>query len=155
MVFGSKSPNKIAAAGTAANGVDTSAGITLEYGDSKLAVLAYNLQGETQEVTDVVGTKGRIRLQSPAHCPERVTLMQAMGRGVYQTTNFTFPIPEPKGYPAPNWHYPNQHGFVYQARAVHRCVGAGWLECPQYSHDEVQKTMEIMDEAKRQIMERR
>ena len=27
--------------------------------------------------------------------------------------------------------YPNQHGFLYQAKAVHRCLAAGLRECPQ------------------------
>ena len=37
-------------------------------------------------------------------------------------------------------------------RVAHRCIGAGRLECPQYTHKEVVQTMAIMDEAKRQIM---
>ncbi|KAL1521789.1 hypothetical protein AB1Y20_021442 [Prymnesium parvum] len=153
MVFGDGFPTKIAAAGTTANGVDTSAGITLQYGNDKLAVLTYNLMAETCEATEVIGTKGRIKLHPPAHCPERVSLIVALDRGLTETTDFTFPIPEPKGFPAPNWNYPNQHGFVYQARAIHRCIGEGWLECPQYPHAEVIQTMTIMDVAKRQIME--
>ena len=31
------------------------------------------------------------------------------------------------------WGYPNQHGFTYQAEAVHRCLAAGMLECPQFT----------------------
>jgi hypothetical protein len=27
-------------------------------------------------------------------------------------------VPEPSGYPAPGWHYTNQHGFVYQVRML-------------------------------------
>ena len=99
-------------------------------------------------MTDVIGTKGRMRLHAPAHCPERLTLEVATGRGAADAIEMHFPIPEPKGWPAPGWHYPNQHGFVYQARAVHRCVGAGWRECPQYPHTEIVRTMRIMDEAK-------
>ncbi|KAL3911211.1 MAG: hypothetical protein SGPRY_008779 [Prymnesium sp.] len=153
MVFGDSPPLKIAAAGTTANGVDTSGGITLQYEGGKLAVLTYNLLAESPEVTDIMGTSGRIRLQSPAHCPETVTLVLSLDRGVSESSEFTFPIPEPKGFPAPKWHYPNQHGFVYQARAVHRCIGEGWLDCPQYPHSEVVQVMTIMDAAKHQIME--
>ena len=37
------------------------------------------------------------------------------------------------GAPAPDYNYPNTHGFVYQAEAIHRCLAVGLLQCPQVS----------------------
>ena len=33
------------------------------------------------------------------------------------------------------WGYPNQHGFTYQAQAVHRCIAAGLTGCPQFTKE--------------------
>lgn len=152
MVFGSAEPVRLAAAGTMnESGVDLSGGISLQYGSDQLAVLAYNLTAETNELTEISGTKGRIRIHSPAHCSEGLTLMESIDRGKNNCTDFSYPIPEPKGYPAEGWHYPNQHGFVYLAQAVHRCIGAGRRECPQYPLDESLLVLSLMDEAKAQI----
>eukprot|EP01046_Picozoa_sp_COSAG06_P091220 COSAG06_NODE_37506_length_434_cov_1.223881_1_plen_65_part_10 len=37
------------------------------------------------------------------------------------------------GKPAPDFNYPNTHGFVHQGEAIHRCLAAGLLECPQFT----------------------
>ena len=57
-----------------------------------------------------------------------------------------YPVPQPKGYPAPGWHYTNQTGFVYQAEAVHRCLAAGLLSCPQYTKVESLHVLTILDQ---------
>ena len=53
--------------------VDISAGATLQY-PSGVAILAYSLACETDEVTDIVGSRGRLRLGNPAHCPTELTV---------------------------------------------------------------------------------
>ena len=52
--------------------------------------------------------------------------------------------------------YPNQHGFLSQAEAVHRCLAAGLRECPQFGNEESLHLMDILtafhkvrDESKR------
>jgi dihydrodiol dehydrogenase / D-xylose 1-dehydrogenase (NADP) len=84
------------------------------------------------------------------------------------TQRFDYPLPGPAGKPAPAgsrwsvdgglteyngwaWGYPNQHGFVYQAQAVHRCIAAGLKGCPQFTKDESIHVMQIMDEIERQV----
>lgn len=37
-------------------------------------------------------------------------------RGAPEKSHYSHPLPGPAGYPADGWHYPNQHGFVYQVR---------------------------------------
>ena len=52
------------------------------------------------------------------------------------------------------WGHGNQHGFTYQARAVHRCMAAGLKEMPQFTIAESIHVCEIIDEIKRQCAER-
>ncbi len=52
------------------------------------------------------------------------------------------------------WGHGNQHGFVYQARAVHRCIAAGLKELPQFTQAESIRTREIIDEINRQCAAR-
>ena len=53
-----------------------------------------------------------------------------------------------------SWSGGNQHGFTYQARAVHRCVAAGLREMPQFTRAESLRVCEIIDEINRQCAER-
>ena len=49
-------------------------------------------------------------------------------------------VDSPSGY-----NFPNSSGFTYQAEAVHRCLAAGLLECPQYTKDESLCVTTILD----------
>ena len=52
------------------------------------------------------------------------------------------------------WGHGNQHGFVYQAQAVHRCIAADLRELPQFTAAESIRVREIIDEINRQCAER-
>ena len=39
----------------------------------------------------------------------------------------------------------NQHGFTYQAEAVHCCIAAGLKGCPQFTKEESLHVMKILD----------
>ncbi|MXX99397.1 MAG: Gfo/Idh/MocA family oxidoreductase [Chloroflexi bacterium] len=85
---------------------------------------------------------------------------------------FEYPVPNPApihaGNPAGSrwtgeklitykgwtWGHGNQHGFTYQARAVHRCMEAGLKEMPQFTVGDSIHVCEIIDEIKRQCAER-
>lgn len=89
-----------------------------------------------------------------------------------QIERFEYPVPTPapitRGQPPGarwngerlikykgwTWHGGNQHGFTYQAQAVHRCMGAGLNEMPQWTTDESIRVCEIIDEINRQCAER-
>ena len=88
-----------------------------------------------------------------------------------QVERFEYPIPTPapitRGQPAGSrwtgeklinykgwtWSGGNQHGFTYQAQAVHRCFEAGLTEIPQFTRDESIRVCEIIDEINRQCAE--
>ena len=77
---------------------------------------------------------------------------------------FEYPMPTPapltRGQPAGSrwdgeklirykgwtWSGGNQHGFMYQAQAVHRCMAAGLSEMPQFTRAESIRVCEIIDE---------
>ena len=89
-----------------------------------------------------------------------------------QIDRFEYPVPTPapitRGQPPGarwngerlikykgwTWHGGNQHGFTYQAQAVHRCMGAGLSEMPQWTTAESIRVCEIIDEINRQCAER-
>ena len=52
------------------------------------------------------------------------------------------------------WSGGNQHGFTYQAQAVHRCMAAGLKELPQFTRAESIRVCEIIDEINRQCAEK-
>ena len=89
-----------------------------------------------------------------------------------QVDRFEYPVPNPapitRGQPPGawwngerlvrykgwTWHGGNQHGFTYQAQAVHRCMAAGLSELPQWTTAESIRVCEIIDEINRQCAER-
>ena len=139
-------PTAIAVAGRNASAA------VLEYGADRCAVLTFPPRAcESPETTEIVGSEGRITLQRPAHCPTRFSVRVPEAGGVpslYQTAN----VPPPEQvfeYPLPGavslaTSYPNQHGFLYQAEAIHRCLAAGLRECPQYGREESLHAMDLL-----------
>lgn len=89
-----------------------------------------------------------------------------------QVERFEYPLPTPapvtRGQPAGSrwtgeklinykgwtWSGGNQHGFMYQAQAVHRCLAAGLTEMPQFTKDESLRVCEIIDEINRQCADK-
>ena len=89
-----------------------------------------------------------------------------------QVERFEYPVPTPapitRGQPPGSrwngerlitykgwtWHGGNQHGFTYQAQAVHRCMAAGLKELPQWTTAESIRVCEIIDEINRQCAAR-
>lgn len=129
----------------------------VEYGEDRCAVFTYpQFFSELPEVTEIVGSKGRITLQQPGHCPTGITIRIPPEGGVpsrYRTKNapapvqhFEYPLPPGVSIERP---FPNQQGFLYQAEAVHRCLAAGLLVCPQYNQTESLHVMNILTEVYR------
>lgn len=124
----------------------------VEYGKGKCAVFTFpSFPSELAEVTEIVGTEGRITLEQPGHCPTAISIRVAPSGGApsrYRTDNrpaplerFEYPLPSAVGLPTA---YPNQHGFLYQAEAVHRCLAAGLRSCPQYDEAESLHAMDLL-----------
>ena len=124
----------------------------VDYGEDKYAILTFPPRNsELPEVTELVGTEGRITLERPGHCPTRISIRIPSPNGVpsqYRTRNapaplhyFEYPLP---GSVAMARSSPNQHGFLYQAEAVHRCLAAGLRQCPQYDKSESLHSMNVL-----------
>jgi dihydrodiol dehydrogenase / D-xylose 1-dehydrogenase (NADP) len=120
-----------------------------------VATLSFGMVGESEEVTTVVGTKGRLTIQSPAHCPTSLKLrLKAQGRGNATITKvYDYPLPADTEaiISAGGFVYPNSAGFCYEAAAVARCIAAGKRETPQYTLAETLIECEMLDEARRQL----
>ena len=152
LAFGaSATPRKVIATGNNAGGA------IVDYGDDKYAVFTFPPRNsELPEITEIVGTEGRITLERPGHCPTRISIRIPPPNGVpsqYRTKNapaplyyFEYPLP---GSVAMTRSSPNQHGFLYQAEAVHRCLAAGLRQCPQYDKEESLHAMNVLTEINR------
>ncbi|CAM9907701.1 unnamed protein product [Discosporangium mesarthrocarpum] len=155
-MFGSEEPTRVAVAGVKdeLTGVDLSGAISLHYKGKGIASLTYNIQGETPEETIIIGTKGRIKLLSPSHCPLAIEVTsKAGGRGNSTTQRYDFNLPElPASVKAAgDFYYPNSNGFQYEAAAVHKAIRAGHTSCSEYPLEETIAVMKIMDEAMKQL----
>jgi len=165
LFFGSQAPAAIASAGNCSTG----AGAVVYYPDQGSAVLSFpSWKCEVPEVCEVLGTKGRITLDNWGMHPTRITIQltteQCWNEPQGHTATaqngvrphleqVTYPVPEPAGLPAAGWNFVNQHGFVYQAEAIHRCLAAGLRECPQFTKAESLRIMELLDEIEKGVSE--
>ena len=130
-------------------------GAIVEYGPDKCAVLTFPPRNsEFVETTEIIGREGRITLERPAHAPTAVTVRIPPPGGVpsqYRTANAPAPAqrfdyPLPGDVSLPERAYPNQHGFLYQAEAVHRCLAAGLRQCPQYDRQESLHALAVLEQ---------
>ncbi|MCZ6643542.1 MAG: Gfo/Idh/MocA family oxidoreductase [Gammaproteobacteria bacterium] len=220
--FGAEEMPVIAAAGRKVTGQPHAGDLYSAHGASpSAAVLQYTEQrgiavitfpnGRFIEETHFIGSKGRIKIETPSHHPSALTIHTGRPRrrgtrkeegktvmeldpaagwvgdwdevhwnqdrnpshGPFnQVERFDYPLPTPapitRGQPAGSrwtgeklitykgwtWSGGNQHGFMYQAQAVHRCLAAGLKEMPQFTRAESIRVCEIIDEINRQCAER-
>lgn len=159
LAFGAAVPTAVTALGRKASGA------IIEYDEEKCAVLTFPPKNcELPEVTELIGTEGRITLERPAHCPTRISIRIPPPNGVpsqYRGNNtpapiqyFEYPIPISASMATAS---PNQQGFIYQAEAIHRCLAAGLRQCPQYNKEESLHSMNLLTEinkAKQKAMQR-
>jgi dihydrodiol dehydrogenase / D-xylose 1-dehydrogenase (NADP) len=176
MYFGGVPPECIKAAGQVDHetGVEIQAAVILSYqatGTEKpvldggivypklpgsgVATLSYGFLCETPEQTSVIGSKGRMRIETPGHCPTRLTVeLKAEGRGqVGRSFCFDYPLPDdtPEIAAAGGYYYPNSAGFMYEAAAVARCIAAGKNEAPQFTLAETILNLKIIGEVRNQL----
>ena len=110
---------------------------------------------ESAESTTIVGASGRMTIESPGHCPTKLTVnLKAHGRGeVGKTLVYDYPMPKDTEEitKTGGFNYPNSEGFCYEAAAVARCIAAGKKEPPQYTHAEVLVTLKLLEEIQKQL----
>eukprot|EP01052_Picozoa_sp_SAG31_P025759 SAG31_NODE_2280_length_6025_cov_8.850321_4_plen_206_part_00 len=133
MVFGTSAYPVVAAAGSGGNG-----GATFVYPGGGMATVAM-ARGEFDETFELNGTDGTIVIETPGHCPTKVTV-----NGV--TTEYPLaPYDYMGGYPQCN-----QHGFYYEVEAVHRCIARGLRETPQHSRADSLQLIWLIDQVREQ-----
>lgn len=119
------------------------------------ATLSFGMLGESLEETTVVGTKGRLTICAPGHCPTKITVtMKAEGRGNAQKIHeYEYPVPKDTQeiIDAGGYFYPNSAGFAYEAAAVARCIASGKTEAPQYTLNDTLNNMKMIDEIRSQL----
>lgn len=182
------------------------AAVSLQYSELRAVASITVAAGRFVERTEIVGTKGRITMEPPAHHPTALTIRAAFpkrlgsrkpalafGENGFEgdwedfvlrkhgdnpsagpfgyVERFDYPLPTPapraRGEPAGsrwtgermvhykgwNWSGGNQHGFMYQAQAVHRCMAAGLREFPQFTRAESLHVSQIIDQINQQCAE--
>lgn len=119
------------------------------------ATLTCGLLGESEEETTILGTKGRIKICTPGHCPTKIIVSRkASGRGnsgseeVYE---YELPADTEEIINTGKYFYPNSAGLAYEAAAVARCIKAGKTEAPQYTLQETLMNMKVIDELRLQL----
>lgn len=122
---------------------------------SGVATLSYGLLCETVEETIVVGSKGRMKIESPGHCPTSLTVeLKAEGRGqLGKKITFQYPLPDDTEeiIGSGGYFYPNSAGFCYEAAAVARCIASGKREVPQFTLEETMLNLKIIEEIRSQL----
>jgi len=120
-----------------------------------VATLSYGMLCETPEETTVVGSKGRMKIESPGHCPTNLTVeLKAEGRGqLGKTLRFDYPLPKDTEQiiGSGGYIYPNSAGFCYEAAAVARCIASGKREAPQFTLEETILNLKIIEEIRNQL----
>lgn len=134
-------------------GMDAEGTVYAKFMGNTSSVITWSHLVETAEEVDIIGTKGSIRIHSPAHAPTTVTVTCRTGDrrdGQQVSTTHEFPLPSIEG----NFIYPNSEGLYYEAVAVQRCLAAGFVQAPQASLAESVAVIKILHRAVRGIVGR-
>jgi dihydrodiol dehydrogenase / D-xylose 1-dehydrogenase (NADP) len=148
MVFGWQ-PEKVTAVGKLSEDekVDVYANVTLEFGGNKFASMQYSMYTQMRETVTILGSKGTIVIDSPAHLPSRVVLTKYTDNGSEESVSL-FPLPEV----APDAKYAyGATGLLYEAEAVTDAIRNKQTELSDYPVDESLGIQKIMDEIRKQL----
>ena len=143
-IFGPKLPRTMRVDGTVdkQHAVDSMVAMTMLYDDHQFAQLSCTFMVNSAQERTISGTKGRVRMESPAHAPTKVTWWKEDGA----VETFEYAMPDKY-----ETNFPRSEAMLYQIQAVTKCLDEGRVESPEYSWNEMLSTMRIMDEMRRQI----
>ena len=110
-------------------GVDRQETLTLYYADGRVAQLSAGAESRSDRLGYIGGTEGYLLVEN-VNNPEKITLYKAS-----EDHAIPHDIPLPK----------QLTGFEYQVRACKEALENGWIECPQMTHQQSIRMMEIMD----------
>jgi predicted dehydrogenase len=132
-------PSRVGASATmTSTGVDAQTSMLLDHPTGAQAVLTCTSLAKSPCTATVVGTEGRIEIDSVWYCPTSFTLYPRDG----EPTRWTVPDDVLAG--------PGK-GLRYQAAEVARCLREGLLESPMMPLDETVTIMATLDEVRDQI----
>lgn len=114
-------------------GVDLQSSVTLDYQGGAHAQFITSIGAECPGVVTAGGTEGWLRSSAPLFKPAELVIQPRSG--TLRTEEF-----EVLG-----------HGFSYELREVTRCLQAGLTKSPFMTPEESVGTMELLDEARRQM----
>jgi len=120
----------------------------VRYDDKRHATLSISFYAEGPREFTIVGTKGRIRFDSPSHCTDTVSLWTQDEQGLTNTVQSKFAFPTGFRY---GFHFVNSQGLMYEIDGVTSALDQGLLECPEYDWEDISITARIMDEWRRQV----
>uniref|UniRef100_A0A1I7YMN0 Trans-1,2-dihydrobenzene-1,2-diol dehydrogenase n=1 Tax=Steinernema glaseri TaxID=37863 RepID=A0A1I7YMN0_9BILA len=131
--------------------LDDSASITIMLEGNRMAQLLYSGSASLGARAQICGTKGRIDIPELFFCPNEYnltvlptnTFMKSVSKKVTHppTTNA-----DPKAF-----HFGFTHGLVYEAEGVRRALVEGNIECPEMTHNESLKVIELLDRIRQKI----
>ncbi|NOT74241.1 MAG: Gfo/Idh/MocA family oxidoreductase [Cyclobacteriaceae bacterium] len=116
----------------ASTGADTTTHALLKYKSGATAHILSSIVTDSPKDGHIMGTLGRIILNTPWHKSEKVTVRLNSG----EITEYAFPH--------------SGNGFEYQLQEVVRCLEAGKKECDQMPHSMSLLMAETSDEIRRQ-----
>lgn len=127
-------PDRVTATGTLfPNGADASAAIHLGYDDGRAAALTCSLAAAVPDRTVVVGSRGSVEVEPPAHGPSRIVVRR--NGSSPETVERT----------------PTGRGYVHQAEEVQRCLAAGLTESPVMPLSDTLDVMWVLEESLSQL----
>ncbi len=113
-------------------GVDEQEGIVFGYEGGRLAVLYASMQATTPDEATILGSRGYLRIHTPMHAPERMTLCLEGS----QEQSLEYPI--------------RGNGLHYQAIEAMRCLREGMRESDSMRLEESLEVMQAMDAVRSQ-----
>ncbi len=116
----------------ASTGADTTTQALFKYKSGAIAHILSSIVADSPKDAHIMGTLGRITVQTPWHKSEKVTLRLNSG----ETTEFAFPH--------------SGNGFEFQLQHVVRCLEAGETESDEMPHSLSLMMAEVSDEIRRQ-----
>jgi len=169
LAFGGGMPDRILAAGRVSSaGVDVLGSAILAWDGDKetdsggIASLNFGFQGNTRETTEITCEKGSLLIDTPAHAPTRLKIVDRTGNPyarpgsdeapteLFETSLSDLPYHKWRD-PRPALSYPHGEAMMYEARHVEECLQKGLRESPLYPLSETLIVAEIMEECLRQI----
>ena len=146
-------PSKISAVGSIDDKykVDNIVAVNVLYEDSKqYAQINVNTFAKTVEECNIIGTKGRIRILPPMHCPTKIELYKTVGRELKLCSTKEFPVKSPSEFKH-KFIFPNSQEFIHEIEEVTNCLDKGLYESPGYKWYEMLLASKIMDKIRKQI----